>query len=50
MSVQHNEKFFVDNSDFIIRNNDGMNGLEDIVNEMSDKIKFYYANKFKDLE
>ncbi|MCQ2465115.1 MAG: dephospho-CoA kinase [Oscillospiraceae bacterium] len=50
MSVQHNDKFFVDNSDFIIRNNDGMNCLDDIVDEMSDKIKRYYANKFKDQE
>ena len=50
MSAQHNEKFFVDNSDFIIRNNDGMSGLDEIVNEMSDKIKCYYSNKFKDLE
>ena len=50
MNSQHNEKFFVDNSDFIIRNNDGMSGLDEIVNEMSDKIKCYYSNKFKDLE
>lgn len=50
MKSQHNEKFFVDNSDFIIKNNDGINGLDDIVNEMSAKIKSYYINKFKDLE
>ena len=50
MNSQHNEKFFVDNSDFIIRNNDGMSGLDEIVNEMSDKIKCYYSNKFKYLE
>ena len=50
MKSQHNEKFFVDNSDFIIKNNDGINGLDDIVNEMSAKIKAYYINKFKDME
>ena len=50
MKSQHNEKFFVANSDFIIKNNDGINGLDDIVNEMSAKIKSYYINKFKDLE
>ena len=50
MKSQHNEKFFVDNSDFIIKNNDGINGLDDIVNEMSAKIKSYYIIKFKDLE
>ncbi|MDO5148260.1 MAG: dephospho-CoA kinase [Oscillospiraceae bacterium] len=50
MKSQHNEKFFVDNSDFIIKNNDGISGLDDIVNEMSAKIKAYYINKFKDLE
>lgn len=50
MNSQHNEKFFVDNSDFIIKNNNGMSGLDDIVNEMSAKIKAYYSNKFKDME
>lgn len=50
MSSQHNEKFFVDNSDFIIKNNNGINGLDDIVNELSAKIKSYYTNKFKDME
>ena len=50
MNSQHTEKFFVDNSDFIIKNNKDMEGLDDIVGEMSDKIKKYYYNKFKDLE
>lgn len=50
MKSQHNDKFFVDNSDFIIKNNNGFDGLDDIVNELSDKIKDYYTNKFKDLE
>ncbi len=50
MSSQHSEKFFVDNSDFIIRNNNDISGLDEIVNEMSDKIKGYYKNKFRDLE
>lgn len=50
MNSQHTEKFFVDNSDFIIKNNKDMEGLDDIVREMSDKIKKYYYNKFKDLE
>lgn len=50
MSVQHNDKFFVDNSDFIIRNNEDTTVLDDVVNELSDKIKCYYKNKFNDQE
>lgn len=50
MNSQHTEKFFVDNSDFIIKNNNGISGLDDIVNELSAKIKSYYTNKFKDME
>lgn len=50
MNSQHTEKFFVDNSDFIIKNNNGMTGLDDVVDELSDKIKRYYNNKFKDTE
>lgn len=48
---QHTEKFFVDNSDFIIKNNDEtMDKLDAIVKELADKIKKYYENKFKDQE
>jgi dephospho-CoA kinase len=50
MNAQHTEKFFVDNSDFIIKNNNNIENLDDIVKEMSDKIKGYYNNKFKDME
>lgn len=50
MNSQHNDKYFVDNSDFIITNNDGMNGLDAVVDELSEKIKVYYTNKFKDME
>lgn len=50
MKSQHSEKFFVDNSDFIIKNNNEESRLDDIVNELSDKIKEYYSNKFNDLE
>lgn len=47
---QHTEKFFVDNSDFIINNNDDKSILDDFVKELSDKIKKYYENKFNDVE
>lgn len=50
MKSQHSEKFFVDNSDFIIKNNNEESLLDDIVEELSDKIKEYYKNKFIDLE
>ncbi len=50
MKSQHSEKFFVDNSDFIIKNNNEECKLDDIVNELSDKIKEYYSNKFNDVE
>ncbi len=50
MNAQHTEKFFVDNSDFIIKNNTDIKKLDDIVKELSDKIKGYYNNKFKDVE
>jgi len=47
---QHSQKFFVDNSDFIIKNNDDMCKLDEIVKELSDKIKKYYDMKYNDAE
>ena len=47
---QHSQKFFVDNSDFIIKNKDDMCKLDEIVKELSDKIKKYYDMKYNDAE
>lgn len=46
MNSQHDEKFFVENSDFIIKNNKDLNNLSAVAKEVSDKIKDYYNNKY----
>ncbi|MDO5558678.1 MAG: dephospho-CoA kinase [Oscillospiraceae bacterium] len=50
INSQHSEKFFIDNSDFIIKNDNDIDSLNEIVRELSDKIKKYYNDKFKDTE
>jgi len=45
MNSQLPESFFIENSDFIIKNNKSMKNVFDISKEVSDKIKEYYYNK-----
>lgn len=45
MSTQHDNSFFIDNSDFIIKNNKGLKLLIEKAKEVSDKIKEYYNAK-----
>ncbi|MBE6839918.1 MAG: dephospho-CoA kinase [Ruminococcus sp.] len=45
MNSQLTESFFIENSDFIIKNNKSMKNVFDISKEVSDKIKEYYYNK-----
>ncbi|HHX57745.1 MAG TPA: dephospho-CoA kinase [Clostridiales bacterium] len=42
---QLDEAFFKQNSDFIIKNNKGLDNLSAVAKEVSDKIKDYYNNK-----
>lgn len=44
---QLDEAFFKQNSDFIIKNNKGLDNLSAVAKEVSDKIKDYYNNKLK---
>ncbi len=45
MNSQLPEAFFIENSDFIIKNNKTMQNVFDVSKEVSDKIKEYYYNK-----
>lgn len=42
MNSQLDEEFFVEHSDYIIKNNDTIDSVYGISKELSDKIKFYY--------
>lgn len=42
MASQLSEQFFVDRSDFIIKNNKTITNLNEVAKEVSDKIKDYY--------
>lgn len=46
MNSQHDEEFFKENSDFIIKNNYDLDNLYDVSKEVADKIKYYYNNKY----
>lgn len=46
MNSQLEEEFFKENSDFIIKNNYDLNNLYDVSEEVADKIKYYYNNKY----
>lgn len=46
MNSQLSEYFFVEHSDYVIRNNDSCEQLFALAEEVADKIKFYYHNKF----
>lgn len=48
MNSQLSEYFFIEHSDYVIRNNDSCEQLFALAEEVADKIKFYYHNKFKD--
>ena len=45
INSQLDEAFFKQNSDFIIKNNKGLDNLYAVAKEVSDKIKDYYNNK-----
>lgn len=47
MDSQLKEDFFRQNSDFIIKNNSDIDNLFDVSLEVTDKIKDYYNNKYK---
>ena len=47
MNSQLPESFFIENSDFIIKNNKNLQNVYAISKEVSDKIKDYYYNKNK---
>ena len=47
INSQHDEKFFIDNSDFIIKNNKDIDNLSSIAKEVSDKVRDYYNKKYK---
>lgn len=47
INSQHDEKFFIDNSDFIIKNNKDIDNLNSIAREVSDKVRDYYNKKYK---
>jgi dephospho-CoA kinase len=46
MNSQHEEEFFRNNSDFIIKNNGDAENLYNVAKEVSDKIKDYYAERY----
>lgn len=46
MNSQLEEEFFKENSDFIIKNNYDLDNLYDVSEEVADKIKYYYNNKY----
>ncbi|HOF69054.1 MAG TPA: dephospho-CoA kinase, partial [Ruminococcus sp.] len=48
MNAQLSEQFFIENSDFIIKNNKNLQNVYAVSKEVSDKIKDYYYNKNKD--
>ncbi len=43
-SSQHTEKFFVNHSDFIIKNNKSLDSLVEKAQEVAEKVKEYYNN------
>lgn len=45
LNSQHEDSFYIDNSDFIIKNNKGIILLREKAKEVSDKIKEYYDAK-----
>lgn len=47
MESQHDEDFFIEHSEFIIKNNKDITNLYNISREVSDKVKDYYINKTK---
>ncbi len=46
INSQYDEKFFVEHSEFIIKNNKDMKNLYNVAKEVSDKVKDYYNKKF----
>ncbi len=46
INSQYDEKFFIDHSEFIIKNNKDMKNLYNVAKEVSDKVKDYYNKKF----
>lgn len=47
INSQHDEEFFVANSDFVIKNNKDLNNLNIVTQEVVDKVKDYYNKKIK---
>lgn len=48
MHSQLDEKFFINNSDFIIKNNKDINYLRSISEEVADKVLMFYHKKYSD--
>lgn len=46
MKAQLSQKFFVEHSDFVIKNNGSLERLRDVSIEVADKIKDYYSKHF----
>ncbi len=46
MDAQLSENFFIDHSDYVIRNNEDCEQLFALAEEVADKIKIYYHTKF----